>query len=155
MTFLNFTLYQNYSEPEKNLYESNQSDLLIVYKGIKGDKKAEFSSFSDNEKTEHIEFLTNILKAIGKKIENVSRLNVTHSKECRLKDVENIARFKQIVIFGLEPKDLGLQIQVPKYELFQWGDCTYLFSDSFESLLANKDKKIKLWKNLQSLFLNK
>jgi hypothetical protein len=59
-----------------------------------------------------------------------------------------------VLVFGLPPAQIGLQIPAPSYEPFTFYGCTWLFADSLATLEPDKQRKGQLWKALQVLFLS-
>jgi hypothetical protein len=62
-------------------------------------------------------------------------------------------RPKFILVFGLPPKQVGLQAAVQAYQPLQLQNTTWVFADALSILEPNRDKKGQLWTILKSLFL--
>lgn len=60
---------------------------------------------------------------------------------------------KAVIVFGLSPIQVSLNIAVKKYEWAHLEGLSVLFSDTIELMKADKDLKNKLWQSLKSQFL--
>lgn len=59
----------------------------------------------------------------------------------------------QVLVFGLSPKMLGLTLNVPVYQPFDFYGATFLFAEKLSLLEPDKARKAQLWRALQTLFL--
>jgi hypothetical protein len=59
----------------------------------------------------------------------------------------------QILVFGLTPQMIGLQVDMPLYRPTEFYGATWLFSEALSVLEPDKSRKGLLWKALQQLFL--
>ena len=61
-----------------------------------------------------------------------------------------------ILLFGIQPVDIGLPINFPVFKIQAYDDCTYLYSPSLAELLPPTEEskllKSKLWVCLKTLF---
>lgn len=61
--------------------------------------------------------------------------------------------FKNIVVFGFSPEQLGLNINASYYRLIRFSDTQILFSEELAALSENKDKaKDRFWKAMKEMF---
>lgn len=60
---------------------------------------------------------------------------------------------EHILVFGLTPQMLGLQVDIPLYKPTDFYGATWLFSEALSVLEPDKSRKGLLWKALQQLFL--
>lgn len=60
---------------------------------------------------------------------------------------------KQILVFGIHPAQLGLRLEFPTYQPFNFYGCTWLFADKLSVLEPDKNKKSQLWTALKQIFL--
>lgn len=58
-----------------------------------------------------------------------------------------------VLVFGLEPKTLGLTIQANWYQAFLFYHTTFLFAENLSALEPDKVRKGQLWRALQTMFL--
>ena len=124
----------------------NKSYELIVVV-----RKEELNNMSSN-------LLNNIIKAIKLPKES-SYLTIQFKLEdpCHFSDLKCNYQFTKMIVFGLTPKDLGLNINTSLNKLLIFGDHTFLFTSSIEQIIeeqkqGKKQAKIQLWKAIQLLF---
>lgn len=60
--------------------------------------------------------------------------------------------FERMLVFGLPPTQLGLNIQTQTYAIITIENCQLLFSDALTLIASDKRLKAALWSNLQLLF---
>lgn len=60
---------------------------------------------------------------------------------------------RQVLVFGLPPRQLGLQLEMHPYQSVSFLDCTWLFADRVSVLEPDKVKKTQLWSALKKMFL--
>jgi hypothetical protein len=58
-----------------------------------------------------------------------------------------------VLVFGWQPKELGIHIQAPKYQPFQFNDTTFLWADALALLEPDRILKGQLWTALKVLFV--
>jgi hypothetical protein len=59
---------------------------------------------------------------------------------------------QKILVFGLEPKRLGLNILPTLYEVFHFAGITWLFAEALDTIEADRTKKGQLWLALKNMF---
>ncbi len=57
-------------------------------------------------------------------------------------------------MFGFLPSAVSLNVDAKKYKINTVGDRQFMFSDSLSIIATNKERKMALWENLQTLFLS-
>ncbi len=79
--------------------------------------------------------------------------------DCHLYEVEEdlhlsnvIKGYQKIIVFGLEPKSIGLNMPYHPYKINQLEDRKLLFSHTLGELKIDDKKKGILWKSLQVMF---
>lgn len=60
-----------------------------------------------------------------------------------------------VIAFGVNPKHLNMHVIARLYSPMQFEDYVFLLSHKVTEMDGNRDFKMKLWKNLQSLYLSK
>ena len=60
---------------------------------------------------------------------------------------------RQVLVFGVPPKQLGLSIQVPLYQPFEFYGADFLFAEKLSLLEPDRDRKGRLWAALKAMFL--
>lgn len=60
---------------------------------------------------------------------------------------------EQVLVFGLRPAQIGLNIEAPFYRPIDFYGTTWLFADALSVLEPDKNKKGQLWSALKQMFL--
>lgn len=61
---------------------------------------------------------------------------------------------KDILIFGIAPTTIGLQIAPPQYLPLMWAEARWLFAHSLEHIEKNPNTKKVLWAAIQKMYLS-
>jgi DNA polymerase III psi subunit len=141
--FLNFDVFPNIEikEAVTCVYEKNAKKTLIV---------------ANSDDAEQLDFLAKILKAIQYDIsEDVILFSLEKGKIVNLTAFKknNTTEINYVLLFGVEANQLDLQFKLPNYYPLKVNEMTFLAADSLGSISKNKALKMKLWENLQQLFL--
>ena len=67
-------------------------------------------------------------------------------------DILRKSNSKSIILFGIDPIEMGLHLKIAPYQLLNWNDLKILYADKLESILSDKNKKALLWRELQLMF---
>ncbi|MBI2729703.1 MAG: hypothetical protein HYX40_02955 [Sphingobacteriales bacterium] len=95
--------------------------------------------------------LLNILTACKLNMGDVALIN--NSKlSAELSEVLKKLSAKTVLLFGIEAREMNLPIDFPHYQVQKHGSITYLSSNDFEGLEADKQQKGKLWLCLKKIF---
>ena len=127
--------------PIVNDIKSEQKQILVLYQ-------------DDKDQQELLDLLKKILIAIQLDIDKDIIL-VRSKKE----DLYSFIRMrtkieiKQILVFGLNAKQLGLNIQAELYQILSFEACQFLFVDALSKIATDQKLKGALWTCLQSMFL--
>lgn len=148
--FLDFSVV-----PIKEPYEilekcsgSNQKKLLVVFD-------------ENDESEERVEFLKKILAAAKFEInEDILLLKVTPKTafsfialRTKIAQTHPSGGIDNLLVFGFEPKNFGLNLQVHKYVPFHFYDSGFLFADGLSMIEKDKALKGALWNGMKELFL--
>lgn len=141
--FLNFDVFPNVEiDAVVNcIYEKNAKKTLIIV---------------NNNNAEELDFLGKILKAIQYDIsEDVILFPLEKEKHINLSAFNKKfpTEIDFVLLFGIEANQLDLQFKLPNYYPLKVNNMTFLSADSLASISKNKNLKMKLWGNLQQLFL--
>lgn len=102
-----------------------------------------------------IDFLFKILEACKLSAEDVAVVN-QGQQPIELMLLKAQFAPKQVVLFGLEPAQIGLPVNFPHYKIQGFDQVSYLCADTLEQLnqndAAGKLLKSKLWVSLRELF---
>lgn len=94
-------------------------------------------------------FLEKVFKAINPKFP--IRLIHLAQGPISFRQLKSIAELESAFFFGVNPKELELNIQVKAYELINMASKTILFGHFPSSIEQDKNKKSKLWAAIKQL----
>jgi hypothetical protein len=121
---------------------ANQKNLFI------------FLSENEAEKSSLVELLSKILSAIKYDLETDALMILqTSDAPISLSKLCQNAEKSSVLVFGYEPKHLGIYANMKKYAFFELQDAHYLFCDSLSLIENQKDLKMALWEALKKRFL--
>ena len=108
---------------------------------------------SSNEKTnDNIQLLRNILKAIHLNYEeDIHLIQIEDHTDYMLNAYIHKYSPKHIILFGLKPNSLGLNMDIVLYRLTNINNAQWLFADPLNDISVNKSLKKALWEALQLL----
>ena len=99
------------------------------------------------------DFLKKILAAVNTDIDvDCALLDIKYDTEITWSELMRSKKQEKVLLFGIEPAQLGLNLKLVKYQLLNWNGMKILYSDSLEHVLADKNKKGFLWRELQLMF---
>jgi len=105
-------------------------------------------SIDDLNSTDNV-LLFNILKAIQLTIDDVQLVEFTGIP---LKLLLDMKEFDKCILMGINPKQVGLQVEGKPYHTFKLKNKSFLLSHSADLLIKHKKYKEHLWKSLQIMF---
>jgi len=120
----------------------NRKNILIIA------RYSEAVYIPDNE----LSFLTGILGACKLSLADVSIINLNNHSGLLYKGLLTQLKSKTIILFGVEPTELGLPINFPHFQVQTFDNCTFLFSPMLKDLENDKMLKSKLWFCLKKIF---
>ena len=132
---------QYYSIPESTdiEMENAQATTFVVLK----DK--DWSEDNQN-------LLNKMLKAIKLEDHEVQLIPLSQEQNFSLSSLPSTDAKTTILIFGLTPTDIQLNIRATKYQLTGLERATLIFSDSLSTLIEKPALKKPLWQSLQAAF---
>ena len=71
----------------------------------------------------------------------------------RFSSLDHRMRFANAIFFGLLPAQVGLNLNVQKYQPITFKDHTFLFADSLETIQNQPEFKRPLWEALKKMFV--
>ncbi len=113
----------------------------------------------DSAEKERLDYLKKILAAAKIEMEQDTMILAVQPGESLQLDTNAIGAFpKYILLFGVKPKQLSLNFQIPAYQAVTYRDTTFLWVDSLgkiqEERQAGKNQKAgALWLALKQIFL--
>jgi hypothetical protein len=100
---------------------------------------------------DQLNFLTSILGACKLSLRDVAIFNLNTSSNL----YQNIQeKFKSVItiLFGITPKEFGMPVNFPEFQVQAFNNCTFLYTPALERLEADKVLKSKLWVCLRKIF---
>lgn len=99
------------------------------------------------------------MSLLSKLIENGLKLSTEHflfiditSQPARISALKKSLEIKKCFFFGVPEKEIGINIDIPLYQLVTVGETEFLKADAPEILEKEKQLKNQLWKQLQISF---
>jgi hypothetical protein len=96
-------------------------------------------------------FLTSVLSACKLELADVAIVNLW-GKENKGEEYMMELAAKNVLLFDIQPLEIGLPINFPHFQLQQFNKRTYLYSPSLSLVESDKSLKTKLWTSLKTLF---
>lgn len=118
----------------------------------KGQKQLVIITDSESFQSEEQNTLNKMMAAI-KYMPDVDLITVSMPKNQSISFSMLQLVYKDLIIFGLTPAQLGLNIDHKMYEVLHFDKSRVLVCDSIREIIATPQKKQWLWTKLQSMFL--
>lgn len=99
------------------------------------------------------DLLAKILKAVHLSLKQIQLVNVHTAAITKFKYLKKYGKVEHIVGFGISPKALQLNFQMPFYQLANFKDCQFLFAHALHEIATDNVKKKLLWNSLKGMFL--
>lgn len=97
-------------------------------------------------------FLHKILGAVPLDVQQECMIFVQTGNLCYKDLVAQATNLETLLVFGRSPRDLGMHLRLPLYQLSLFQGIQLLFADSLATIAANQQaEKQKLWKQVQQL----
>jgi hypothetical protein len=148
-TFFNFSVFPLIDPIEilKRCSGTNLKNLLVVIN-------------VNEESEERLEFLTKILSAAKFDIkEDILLLKLSPKEAFGFIDLHTKVTqshpsggINNLLVFGFEPKQFGLNVEVQKYNPFHFYKIGFLFADGLSMIENDKSLKGALWGGMKKLF---
>lgn len=142
-----FSGHKIYSISNQWLNNTNQwiegnldADLVICY-------------ISLNQKPLAEEVKTFLLKMLGAVKHDLSNTLLIHSNaEISFQQIAKKGKATKIISFGNSRKQLGLNLNLKRYQLFQIQNIDCLFIDHLALLMTDQKRKARLWSLMKQMF---
>jgi hypothetical protein len=122
-----------------------------IFKG--NNKKGILILCNHSENAEINDFLKKIMGAVNCELgEDTAMLEIKDATGLNWSDILRKSNSKSIILFGIDPIEMGLHLKIAPYQLLNWNDLKILYADKLESILSDKNKKALLWRELQLMF---
>ncbi|MGB1242675.1 MAG: hypothetical protein ACPG49_09140 [Chitinophagales bacterium] len=137
---------------EEKLYELEDSTLKPQKEEIEGRKIAVVVNYSEEDFPKASKgLLEKILKAA--KIDmNQVEMRYAKSQACSFNFLHDQFNTSKLIVFGLKPTAIGLNIRLGLYQLVNFRDCQILLADDLTRIAEDVKRKTYLWRNLQKMF---
>ncbi|MGB0929465.1 MAG: hypothetical protein ACPGVB_01725 [Chitinophagales bacterium] len=137
---------------EEELYELEDSTLKLQKDGIEGKKIAVVVDYSEEDFAKASkDLLEKILKAAKVDMSQVE-MRYAKSQACSFNFLQNQFGVDKLIVFGLKPASIGLNIRLGLYQLILFRDCQILLADDLTRIAEDVKRKTYLWRNLQKMF---
>lgn len=130
-----------------SLGEEHRGKLTIEDVNGKDVIIATASELTSEEKT----FLSKILTSIKLDLKDVVLVNLKNSPPFH--QLKSKFQVKRVVLFGLTPAQLGLNIAHENYQPLHFMNTVILPADSLQTIHDNDSSKTQLWKAMKKIFL--
>lgn len=101
---------------------------------------------------DHLNFLTKIISACKLSLADVAIINHHHYYGKTFEEITAHFKCNKVLFFAISPKEFGMPIQFPFYQIQSFNKSTFLSSPSLDELLNNASEKRKLWDCMKSIF---
>lgn len=98
-----------------------------------------------------LSFLTSVLGACKLSIGDTAIVNKS-KVNMDITQVLKELQARQVLLFGIEPLDIGLPMNFPVFQLQAFDKRTYLYSPTLGELQKDKANKMQLWNCLKKMF---
>lgn len=97
-------------------------------------------------------FLTGVLNACKLNMADVAVINIHQSENRYYPDINSITRPKIELLFGVSPREIGLPVHFPHFQVQPYNKVVYLCAPALTSIEEDKLFKAQLWACLKSIF---
>ena len=141
-----------YSEKDLLFSIPEQSILIKASGGFA--RRVFVATLSEDSEPGTIDFLEKILTAAGLKLEKDTLfVQLSETETSSILPVLKDKQAESVLVFGISPKQLGIQAQIPLYQNTPFYGANFLWADKLSALQSDKALKAKLWQALQLMFL--
>lgn len=134
--FYKFEIYPHSEQSKINIKGNSNKSIVVILK---------------NASKEDINFLEKVFKAVGKNLET-DVFVINDSNLILYKNLIDFVTFEKLLVFGAQPKEIGLHLNIIPYQLVPFQKRTLLFCHSLEVISEDSNKKKQLWEKLQIMF---
>jgi hypothetical protein len=105
-----------------------------------------------NLSPKELDFLHNIMKACKLQIADYAILTNRQADSLDYQSTFKKFNQKQLILFGLDPADIGLPINFPQFQVQSFQQVKYLAAPGLDAIEGDKALKMQLWQCLKQLF---
>ena len=110
------------------------------------------SGESDGLERADRELVGGIIKAIKYTLDDIALINLSKSSLRRYKHIQKALAPKALIVFGVTASEIGLNLNIDRYQVVSLQGCKLLLADSLHELRSTPAKKKALWSALQVMF---
>lgn len=136
LDFYNFEIY-NLKEPNAKANKNRTNKPVVV--------------LLQNLKKEEIIFLRKIFQAVGLDLDKEVSI-LEYPQYTSYKEIAAEFELQKLVIFGLEPREIGLNLNVKLHQLVEFQEAKILFSYTLDTIANTLAVKKQFWAQLQMMF---
>ncbi len=107
---------------------------------------------SEEDHPEESEMLIRMIQAVGRDPEQMAFVAAMKEDLPPYKRLKKDFSFAYMIAFGLQPSDLGLNIEVKENEIVRMEERAILFTTGYKELEGKQESKAALWRSMQVLF---
>ena len=156
-SFLIITKFYTLNNSFYDFTAYNISDSENIRSVVSGDNARHILiGFLDEQRDELETFLKKIITAAKIDIEKdclILRGDAENVSLPSFAQLKSKSKIKKLVLFGINGKDLGFNIETHLYIPFAFNNCQFLFADKLSVIENSQERKKALWSGLQTLFL--
>lgn len=141
-----------FSENDK-IYKAEPKSLLEIARGEFA-RRVLVVMLEESSHPGNLEFVIKILTAAGLDLEKDTLFApVAMAESALVLPALKTKHPDQVLVFGLAPGQLGLNIQASFYKPVSFLGATFLFSEKLSVIEPDKSRKTNLWQALRQMFL--
>ena len=134
----------------KVILKQDKEEILVTCQGQ--NNKGVFLFYHQDDEHQ-LPFLRKILQAVQLDYDkDILSLSGDTSLTFSISDILTDRATSKVIVFGFPPTQIGLHLNLPKYQAHKVGPCTYLFADALSAIEQQSNLKKLLWEGLQVLF---
>ena len=108
---------------------------------------------TENEES-NLSFLSKILSAVKLDLsKDVSLIKATPKDRLSFISLKTNSTIEKVILFGIQPKHLGINIDLKAYTPTAFQDCVFLLTHDLGAIESDTNKKKALWSCLQEIYL--
>ncbi|HRP56636.1 hypothetical protein [Agriterribacter sp.] len=97
-------------------------------------------------------FLTGVLNACKLNMADVAVININQYTNHNYIELNSITQPRIQLLFGVSPREIGLPIHFPHFQVQPYNNVVYLCAPDLNSIEEDKSLKTRLWAGLKSIF---
>lgn len=134
--FYNFAIYkidalENWTEEQKS-----EASIIVLLR---------------NADRNELNLLAKIFQAVGKDLAKDAFV-INQPEIITYKAINTAFNVKKLLVFGIEPKEIGLHLRINAYQATNFQGLELLFSHNLKTIAEDLAKKKQLWGQLQVMF---